>query len=443
MIMTSKSYVNLFRESAPYIHAHRGKTFVIALTGEAVDGPNRFSLLADIAVLHSIGVRIILVHGARPQIDKRLSEAGFRSTFQDDIRISDSTMMPYIEEAIGSTRLQLEKLLSMGLPNPPMFGAQIRTVSGNFTIAKPVGIRNGIDHLFCGEVRRIDKGAIESALDSGSVVIIPPIGFSSTGEVFNLSYQDLASEVASFMKAEKLIFISSLDGIYIDGELQKRLSLTTLAKLIACDKVQSGLERKILQSAYKCCSNQVARVHLITEKSDGAILSELFTREGTGTLISEDKSETIRQAKIEDIGGLLELIQPLEQRGILVKRSRERLEVEIAKFYVSIHPEGFMVGCAALYPLNDNMGEIACVATHPDFTKQGTASRLLTVIEERAKQKSISSLFVLTTHAAHWFIEKGFTECGPDLLPEDKKLLYNYKRNSKVLSKKMDLQFAM
>ena len=433
--MTAKSYVNLFRESAPYIHAHRGKTFVIALTGEAVDGPNSKSLLADIAVLHIIGVRIILVHGARPQIDKRLHDAGLNSTFHDELRISDNSMMPYIEEAIGSTRLKLEKLLSMGLPNSPIFGAQIRTISGNFTIAKPLGVHNGIDHLFCGEVRRIDHGAIESALRGGSIVIIPPIGFSSTGEAFNLSYQDLASEVASFMKAEKLIFISSIDGVYIDGELKRRLSLEALGELIAADKVRSGLERKIFQSAYKCCSRQVERVHLITEKTDGALLSELFTREGTGTLISEDNSETIRKANIEDIGGLLELIQPLEQQGVLVKRSRERLEVEITQFYVSIHPEGFLLGCAALYPLDGDMGEIACVATHPDFIKQGTASRLLTVIEGRAKQESIKSLFVLTTHAAHWFIEKGFTECGPDLLPKDKKLLYNYKRNSKVLLK--------
>ena len=432
--MKDKNYVKFLRQTSPYIHSHRGKTFVVAISGDSVLQSNFHSMVHDVALLQSLGIRIVLVHGARPQINKRLALSNIETNFEQHLRITSSQSMLCIKEAVGSTRLVIESELSMGLPSSPMHGARVRVIGGNFVTAKPVGVRDGIDFRRTGEVRRIDSQAIKHQLDDNSMVLISPIGFSATGEAFNLNYQDLAAQVAIALEAEKLILVSDSRGVMDKGSLLRTLSLPQLAELLETtkDAHQVGL----LSAAVHACQSGVERVHLVGHEEDGALLSELLTRDGSGTLISKDYGEVIRAATIEDVGGILALITPLEDQLVLVRRSRQLLETEISRFTVVVHPEGLIVGCAALYPTVDKqMGEVACVAIHIDFNGQGIGSRLFDQIEFDARQQRMSSLCVMTTQAAHWFLEKGFVGAEVSDLPANKQSMYNYQRNAGVFRK--------
>ena len=431
--MNKHSYVEFFRQTSPYIHAHRGKTFVIALEGDAVLQGNFHSTIHDIALLQSLGIRVVLVHGARPQIDKRLDLSGLTSEFHDGMRITSAESMLCVKEAVGSTRLQIESELSMGLPNSPMHGAKIRVLGGNFITAKPVGIRDGVDFQRTGEIRRIDASALEHQLIDGAMILLSPLGFSPTGETFNLSYQEVAAQTAIALNAEKLIFVSRAEGIFDDADLLHNLSLAELEQLVPMSPLP---QQQLLNMAAQACRHGVDRVHVVGCEVDGGLLSELFTRDGSGTLLMKNHSEVIRPATIDDVGGILDLIGPLEQQAVLVKRSRELLETEISRFMLVVHPEGLLLGCAALYPTSEQgVGELACVATHAEFHGQGIASRLFEAIVSDAQQQGLNKLFVLTTQTAHWFVEKGFTEAGLDDLPSQKQSLYNYQRNSRIFSR--------
>jgi len=391
-------------------------------------------MVHDIALLQSLGMRIVVVHGARPQINKRLALSGIETSFEQHLRITSSEAMLCIKEAVGSTRLAIESELSMGLPSSPMHGARFRVIGGNFITAKPVGVRDGIDFQRTGEIRRIDSHAIKYQLDDNSMVLISPIGFSATGESFNLNYQDLAAQVAITLEAEKLILVSESPGVMDKGSLLRTLSIPQLAEILETSKDVQQVS--LLGAAVHACQSGVERVHLVSHKEDGALLSELLTRDGSGTLLSKDYGEAIRVATIEDVGGILELITPLEDQSVLVKRSRELLETEISRFIVVVHPEGLIVGCAALYPTADKqMGEVACVAIHPDFNDQGIGSRVFDQIEFEARQQRMSSLCVMTTQAAHWFLEKGFISGEVADLPANKQSMYNYQRNAGVFHK--------
>ena len=432
--MNNKSYVDFFRQTSPYIHTHRGKTFVIAISGEAVLAPNFHSMVHDIALLQSLGMRIVLVHGARPQIDLRLQLSNIDVKFKNQTRVTDPNAMQCVKEAVGSTRLTIESELSMGLPNSPMHGAHISVVGGNFITAKPIGVQDGIDFQRAGQVRRIDNEAIDAQLSNGSMVLISPIGFSPTGEAFNLSYQDVASHVAMALSAEKLILLSQPGAINDKERLLQSLSLPQLAELQ--ETLKDPEHAELLGTASVACYGGVERVHLVGYQEDGALLKELFTREGSGTLIMKECAEVIRPASIEDVGGILSLITPLEDQSVLVKRSRELLETEITRFKVVVHPEGLIVGCAALYPTTDlAVGEVACVAIHPEFHDQGIGARLLSEIESDGKVSGMNELLVMTTTTAHWFLENGFNEANIRDLPENKQSMYNYQRNSRIFCK--------
>ena len=434
--MKSDSYVDFFRQTSPYIHKHRGKTFVIAVDGDTVAHANFHRTIHDIALLQSLGIRIVLVHGGRPQIDQCIAQAGAQSQFHNQLRITDSNAMQSVKQALGSTRWKIEAELSTGLPNSPMHGAQIKAIGGNFITAKPIGILDGVDYQHTGEVRGIDTESIQQQLELGGLVLLSPIGFSPTGEAFNLSYQEVAAKTAIAINAEKLILVTDVKGILQDKNLIRSLSVPE-AKSLQETSTDSA-QNKLLGTACFACSEGVNRVHLVSCAEDGALLTELFTRDGSGTLVMQDHSEVIRPATIDDVGGILDLITPLEEQQILVKRSRELLETEISQFTLVVHPEGNLLGCAALYPVADsNEGEIACMATDPEFLGQGIATRLLQSLEADAAQLGIKKLFVLTTQTAHWFLEKGFVETELNDLPEQKQSLYNYQRNSRIFSKSL------
>jgi amino-acid N-acetyltransferase len=416
-----KTFIDGFRQSAPYIHAHRGGTFVLAFGGEAVADSRFADLVHDIALLHSLGIRLVLVHGARPQIETRLRARAARLEYANGLRVTDDAALECVKEAAGTVRVEIEALLSMGLANTPMAGARIGASSGNFVTARPLGIRDGIDYCHTGEVRRIDAGAIHQHLDSRRIVLLSPLGYSPTGEVFNLSAGEIASAVASELQADKLILLTEAADLR-DGRRRK----------LPGDTVRH------LQHAVQACRKGVRRTHIVSRSKDGALLLELFTRDGSGTLVTAEIYEGLRAAVIDDVAGILELIKPLEAAGILVKRSRERLEMEIDHFLV-IERDGMIIGCAALYPGEQGkLAELACLAVHPDYCNAGRGDALLAAIEERAAGVSLQGLFVLTTRTAHWFRERGFVPGDLKQLPGRKKNLYNYQRNSKVYFKTLD-----
>ncbi len=410
---------------------------MLALPGESLYDDNFGHIIHDIALLNNLGIKIVLVHGAKPQVEEKLAQRKLRPQFSNNTRITDADTMSCVKEAVGSTTIAIEALLSMGMPNSPMQGSRLRVISGNFITAKPLGIRDGVDFHHTGEVRRIDRIGIKRQLDDDAVVILAPLGYSPTGEAFNLTCEDIATQAAITLEAEKLVCFCDEAGVSdSDGKLVRTIDMVDVHNWL--DQIKQNVRlHDALNAGYDACLNGVSRSHLIAYGEDGALLQELFTREGSGTLLSHHGGETIRQATIDDVGGVLELITPLEESGVLVKRSRELLETEITRFHVVMHPEGMVIGCAALYPFPDTeSGELACVVTHPDFHKRGLAARLLNALEQKARgELNLNQLFVLTTQTAHWFQEQGFSESSLKALPTEKAALYNLQRNSKILVK--------
>jgi len=430
------NFVRWFRAAAPYIHAFGGRTFVIAFGGEVVADGSFVSLTHDLNLLASLGVRLVLVHGARPQIEAQMRAARLKPQYVRGIRVTDEHALASVKQASGQLRVEIEALLSMGLANSPMANADIRVASGNFVTARPRGIVDGVDMCYTGEVRKVDADAINIRLDDGELVLLSPLGYSPTGEIFNLTLEDVAAQTAIALGAEKLVFLMNEPGLKSKGgRLLRELTVSDAEKLLRKEQSLSDDARLYLPHAIKACKGGAVRVHMISRHVDGALLLELFTHEGIGSMLTRDPLEQLREATIEDVGGVLRLIEPLEADGTLVKRSRELLEIEITRFSVLEHDK-VIVGCAALYPFaNERSAELACVAVHPDYRDFGAGEQLLKWIEEKAKKQRVKRLFVLTTRAAHWFIEHGFVEADLASLPKQKQALYNYQRRSKVLIK--------
>ncbi len=429
-------FVNWFRASSPYIHAHRNKTFVVSFGGEAVLADDFDHHVHDFALLNSLGIRLVLVHGIRPQIDQRLNKLDSAPQFSKNLRITDDLALQCVKEAAGLVRVEIEALLSLGLANSPMAGAKIKVASGNFVTAKPLGVIDGVDYCHTGEVRRIDSVAIHQQLDQDNVVLISPVGYSPSGEVFNLSAEQVATAVAIALQAEKLILLteqSCCDPAH-GTQIQQMTTTEAAAFLMQHPELDDAISMP-LKAAMQSCQAGVARVHLINRTQDGALLLELFSRDGVGTLISSTPFEELRPATLADIGGILELIKPLEQQGILAKRSREKIEMEIAD-YIVIERDGLIIGCTALHPNpQGQFGAIACVAVHADYQRSTRGNRMLDYVYRKARQLGLKRLFVLSTQTMHWFIERGFLPGDVDSLPKPLKALYNPARKSKVLYK--------
>ena len=419
-------FIHAFRQSSPYINTHRKKTFVIHLDGHTLRHSSISRIIHDIALLKSLGVKIVLVYGTKPQIDEALTEQNIAFESHDGKRITSFEALELIKQISGKARFELEAQFSTGLPNTPMFGANIRTLSGNFVIAKPIGVIDGHDFQFTGAVRRIDIESIKLLLDDDAVVLIPNIAFSATGECFNIAAEEIAVQTAKALGAEKLIVFSDDKNL---EQLPHELLPHEAEQLLAQQNNSS------LACIYQGCMAGINRSHIISYEQDGALLLELFSRDGSGVMLSKKAFESIRAATIADVGGIMELLEPLEQQGILVKRERELLEQEIAHFIV-VERDGIIIGCSALYPYQDS-AEIACVVTHPDYRGGNHGAKMLNILQQKAAQAGIKDVFVLTTQSAHFFLELGFEETSLQALPTAKQALYNFQRKSKVFSKRL------
>lgn len=435
--MSFSQFVDWFRNASPYIHAHRGQTFVICFAGETVQQPKFRQFIHDVALLNSLGVRVILVYGIRPQVEQCLRQQGLEAQYINELRVTTAEALHCVKAACGEISLTIQSNLSMGLTNSPTINTAIRVVSGNFITARPVGVRDGVDYCYTGEVRRVDTVAITRELDANAIVLIHPVGYSPTGEIFNLLAEDVATSVAIALKAAKWICLTETTNLVNEAQQPiRQLTLLETQQLLA--RTMDFQQRRQLGNAVRACEGGVKRVHLVSQQIDGAILLELFSRDGIGTLISADPFENMRYATIEDVGGILQLIQPLEQAGILVRRSREKLETEINHFMVQAR-DGMIISCAALYPyLHEKMGEIGCFAVHDSYRGSDRGDALLAFVTREAKQLGLEKLFVLTTHTADWFKERGFMPANLDILPVIRRDLYNYRRQSKVFVKQLD-----
>jgi amino-acid N-acetyltransferase len=437
-IANSAEFVAWFRSVAPYINAFRGRTFVIAFGGEVVADGKFVELTHDFNLLASLGIRLVLVHGARPQIEEHLAKNNLGDTYHQGIRLTDAQTMLCVKEAVGRVRVEIEALLSMGLANSPMANADIRVAGGNFITAQPIGIINGVDLMHTGSVRKVDVAALKDRMEFGEVVLLSPLGYSPTGEVFNLTLEDVATTTAIALDADKLVFLMDTDGVLDSkGELLKELTVAQAQKVLSAKRKVTDDVSLFLPCAIHACEAGVARTHLISRHTDGAVLQELFSDDGIGTMVVESTLNILRSATIKEVVGILKLLRPLEQEGILVRRNRELLEQEIDRFVVLEHDRR-IVGCAALYPFPDEAAaELAALAVEKQNRDRGYGEALLNHMIAVAKSQGIRKLFVLTTRTAHWFIERGFVESDVSALPAQKKSLYNFQRKSKVFVRKI------
>ncbi|MGH8736160.1 MAG: amino-acid N-acetyltransferase [Burkholderiales bacterium] len=432
-----EAFVRWFRQAAPYVHAFRGRTFVIAFGGELVAERARFAqFVHDLNLLAALGIRLVLVHGARPQIEAELKTKKLRSHYAKGLRVTDEAALLAVKHAAGLLRVEIEAFLSQGLPNSPMAGARIRVASGNFITARPIGVVEGTDFQFTGAVRKVDATAIARRLDAGEVVLTPNIGYSPTGEVFNLAWEDVAESVAIALKADKLLIFTDRLPTDRKGEALAELTAREAQALLKKGDL-GGSTTRALEHALRALAAGVGRAHLITRRTQGSMLLELFTHYGVGTMLTADPVQKLRPARVEDIGSIISLIEPLEADGTLVKRSRELLEREIGNFQVIEH-DGVLLGCAALYPYpSAKSAEFACVAVTPDYRDAGIGELLLQACEDRAAALRLRKIFALTTRAAHWFLDQGFVAADVAALPSERRELYNWKRGSKVFVKRI------
>jgi len=427
--------IKWFREASPYIKAHRGSTMVLCLPDAMLSGELLDTLIPDLTLLSHLGVRVVIGFGLRSLVDQKLAEQQAASTVIDGRRVTDDKALEEIITAAGRARAQFESRLSMGLPNTPMAGARLSVCSGNFVTARPFGVHEGVDYQYTGTVRQVHSDELRSHLASGNIVLLPPIGYSLTGDIFNLPAIEVASEVAIALKADKLLFYVPELPNDNSGNCVREASANTMERL-APQQADEDLTRT-LAKAVQASRKGVSRVHLLVQSDPNALMRELFTRDGGGTLITAERWENLRTANNQDVNGILELIEPLQENGTLAARTREQVVLDIDNFVVC-ERDGMVIACAALFTeLEEPVGEIACVVTHPDYRGEGRAGDLINHLENTARGRHIKTLMLLSTRAAHWFIERGYAEKSADSMPTPSKISYDARRNSKLFVKSL------
>lgn len=441
------TFVPWFRAVAPYIHMHRGKTFVVGMAGEAVAAGKLGAIATDLALIQSMGVKVVLVYGFRPQLNEQLLSKGRTPDYAQGIRITDELALDCAQEAAGQLRFEIEAAFSQGLPNTPMAGATVRVLSGNFVTARPLGIIDGVDYKSTGMVRKVDVAGIRGSLESGAMVLLPPFGFSPTGEAFNLSMEEVATSVATALQADKLVFLTECPGIGVrpqdppsdDNPIDTEIPLAQARAMLR--QLPTPQETKdssfYLRHCVTACEHGVERSHILPFAVDGAVLLEIYMHDGIGTMVVDEKLENLREAGADDVGGILQLIEPFEQDGTLVKRSRTDIERDIGAYTVLEH-DGVIFACAALYPYPEaGTAEMAALTVSEQSQGQGDGEKVLRRVEQRARELGLSSIFVLTTRTMHWFLKRGFSVVDADWLPEARKRKYNWSRKSQVLVKQL------
>lgn len=429
----SVDFIRDFREAAPYIHYLRGKTLVVGISSSLLSGPSLPALAADLNLIAGLGVRLVVVHGSRTQINILSEAAGIAPQYHNGRRITDETALVYAKQACGIVRSDIEAALSFGLSQTPLRGKPLNIAGGNFVSARPLGVIDGIDMGYTGVVRKINTENIRRNLDEGALVLISPLGHSLSGKTFNLSMGDIAESTAIALQAEKLIYMVEHEGILdASGQVLSNLSAQEARSLLESGSVHPT-QHRLLRSAVNAVENGVQRTQILSGSHNGSLLAELFTRHGVGTSLARNAFMSIRQAQSSDIPDITALVRPLEDQGILLRRSREYLENHIGEFSVLEHDRQ-IYGCVALKTFSEKTsGELACLVVSPEAQDSGYGELLLEHLLNQARSRGINRLFALSTHTGEWFLERGFQTASPEQLPLERQHEYHQsKRQSKV-----------
>lgn len=414
-----------------YIPRFREKTFVVAIDGAIVTDDNFPNLLLDLAVLRSLSIRIVLVHGAAEQIRALGAERGLQPSNLDGTGITDAeTLQLALTAANRLTHEILEGLAANDL----------RAVSTNAVIAHPLGIIGGVDHLFTGKVERVDVEFLQSLLTQGIVPVVPPLGFDGDGKTYRVNSDAIAAELAEQLKATKLIFVTGSEGIFRGGKLLRQIAVADLKQLLAQSAADFSPDVvSKARFAASACDAGVPRVHVINGRVDEGLLAEVFSNEGVGTMVYANEYQQIRRALKKDIRSLLSLTKTSVANAELVKRTRSAIEKQIGDYYL-FEIDRNPVACVALhvYP-EQSKGELAFLFVNPSHENQGIGRKLVQFVESKARELGLAELVTLSTQAFTWFQSKaGFAEGGADDLPPSRRERYDTSgRNSKVLVKKL------
>lgn len=441
-----QAFVDTFRMSSPYIHAHQGLVFVIHIPGTLLEEPNFMSVMQDIALMSIVGIKLILVLGPQSKIDRRLQMEKIPPRFVNGTRVTDSRTLQIVMEIAGSMRFEVEGTLSRGVTSMPC-ASRMSIVSGSFYLAQPLGVVNGEDFGYTGKVRRIDVESITKRLDQGDVIILPNIGSSPSGQHFNCQSEEVAAACAAQLKAEKLIFMGSGETLY-DSRTQFAIPNLTLKSASDFLKLRAHQLPPDFRLSLECSVNAlekgVRRAHILNRHHDGVLLMEMFHRDGVGLMVATDQYEGFRVAELSDVNGVMDIIEPLQSEGILRYRSRTALERCIGEFVV-FERDGMIIACMSLSVLPDDptWAELGCVAVHKDYRKLGKGNVMLKYTELMAYDMGVRNLIILSTQSFDWFMERGFTEVPVDDLPASKRLNYDETRKSKIFHKPLEKNSVM
>ena len=412
-----------------YIPRFREKTFVIAVDGAVVTDENFANLLLDVAVLRSLNIRVVIVHGAAAQIQALGAERGITPSNLDGTGLTDA---PTLQLALTAANRLTHEILE-GLSTN-----DLRAASPNAVIASPLGILQGVDHLFTGKVERVDTEMLQTLLAAGITPVIPPLGFDGDGKTYRVTSDTIALAVGTALKAAKIIFITTTDGLFHNGKLLKQILAADLRALIERKELSAGDTARALAAATACLQG-IPRVHLINGGTDESLLAEVFSNEGVGTLIYADEFQQIRPAQKKDIRALLRLTKSSVLSEELMKRTRASIEKHLGDYYV-FEIDRNPVACVALHVYPDaNKGELAFLFVAPSHENQGLGKKLIQFVENKARDLGLAELVTLSTQAFTYFQSKGgFAEGTADDLPPARREKYEASgRNSKVLVKKL------
>ena len=412
-----------------YIPRYREKTFVIAVDGAVVTDENFANLLLDVAVLRSLNIRVVLVHGAAAQIQALGDERGITPSNLDGTGITDA---PTLQLALTAANRLTHEILE-GLATNDLRGA-----APNAVIVSPLGILQGVDHLFTGKVERVDTEMLQTLLAAGITPVIPPLGFDGDGKTYRVTSDTIAVVIATALKAAKILFITTSDGLLHQGKLLKQILAADLRALIE-KKELSPEDTARARAAAAACLQGVPRVHLINGRTDESLLAEVFSNEGVGTLIYADEFQQIRPAQKKDIRALLRLTKNSVLSDELVKRTRAAIERQLGDYYV-FDIDRNPVACVALHVYPEaNKGELAFLFVAPSHENQGLGRKLIQFVENKARELGLNELVTLSTQAFTYFQSKGgFAEGTPEDLPPVRREKYEQSgRKSKVLVKRL------
>jgi amino-acid N-acetyltransferase len=414
-----------------YVTRFRDKIFVIAIDGEILGSENFANILLDIAVLRSLNIKVVLVHGAGMQIEQAAFEQGIKaSNFDGTGVVDEATLQLSINVAIRLTNEIMEGLTQVDL----------RAAYANSVIAHPVGILHGVDYQFSGKIERVDAKILELFLNQEIVPVIPPLGFDGEGRTFRVNSDLVAMEIAEALHAAKIIFLSPFEGLVIDGQRIGHLVAPELEELLKKQKTHlpRGLYSK-LEHAAQACRYGVPRVHLLNGNVNEALLAEIFSNGGVGTMVYSNEYEQIRRLYKKDIRAVMSLIQQSVRSEELVRRTRAEIAAEIDDYWV-LEIDRHIAGCVAmhLYP-EQKMAELACLYVSRSNENQGLGRKLMSFVENLARQRGYSKLIALSTQAFVYLQQKGgFTEAGPEILPPVRRAKYESSaRNSRILVKNL------